>query len=127
MNDCSVFGKLSCGNSVRLLVVCLLIVCVGEVWSLDEAERVVILANADDPDSMKIANYYAAQRNIPSENIIALPLSKAETISLREYVDSLHNPLLNTLIENEWVRAVKAREPDLWGRERVSVGLHRIS
>lgn len=113
----------------RLLIVCLTIIFIGtgEGRSLNEVENVVVLANASDTDSIEIANYYALQRGIPLANIIALPMPTKETISVREYVDTLHNPLLNALIEKEWVRAVKAREPDFTGRERVSVGIHRVS
>ena len=99
----------------------------GDVRSSSEAEHVVVLANANDPNSIKIANHYIRKRGIPQANIIALPMSKKETISVREYVSSLHNPLLNALIEKKWIRAVKVREPDFMGRERVSVGLHNIS
>ena len=114
---------------LRLLIVCLIgiLTLAEELWSSDEAKAVVVLANTNDPDSLEIANYYAEKRGIPATNIIDLPMSTKETISVREYVDKLHNPLLNALIEKEWVRAVKAREPDFTGRERVSVGLHRIS
>ncbi len=127
MNDYSAFGNLSFGKGVRSIFACLLIVWVGKVWSLDEAGHVVILANANDPESVEIANHYAGKRNIPAVNIIALPMPDKETISLREYVEFLHNPLLNVLIQKEWVHAVKAKEWDFTGRERVSVGLHRIS
>ena len=99
----------------------------GKLWATREAAKVVVLANADDPNSLEIAEHYIRQRGIPSANIIALPMPMKETISVREYVDTLHNPLLNILIEKEWVRVVKTRNPDIQGRERVSVGVHDIS
>lgn len=113
----------------RLLVVCFVgaFTPVKESWSLEEAQNVVVLANADDPDSLEIASYYVKKRGIPSANIIALPLPVEETISVSDYVNTLHNPLLNALIQQEWVRAVKAREPDFMGRERIAAGLHTIS
>lgn len=114
------------GKIFRLSIVCFL-TGIGNLWSVDEASRVVILANSDDPGSLEIADYYADKRSIPAANIISLPMSDKETISLREYVDTLHNPLLNALVEKGWLRAVKAQELDFIGRELVSVGLHKIS
>lgn len=113
----------------RLLIVCLAVNFLGtaKAWSSDEVESVVVLANSNDSGSVEIANYYAEKRGIPPANIIALPMPKKETISVPSYVDAIHNPLLNTLIEKGWVRAVKAQEPDFTGRERVSVGIHRMS
>ena len=96
-------------------------------WSANEVKDVVVLVNSRYSDSIEIANYYVKQRGIPQSNIIALPMPTRETISVREYVNTLHNPLLNALIEKKWVRVVKASEPDRMGRERVLVGLHRIS
>jgi len=116
-------------HTLRLFICCVvLFVMSGALWSAaDEADSVVILANSNDPGSLETANYYAQQREIPAANIIALPMPNKETISLREYVDTVHNPLLNRLIDQEWVRAVKARTPDKIGRERASVGIHTIS
>jgi uncharacterized protein (TIGR03790 family) len=112
-----------------LLIACLtsFFIGTGEGWAVSEVEKVVVLANTNDAGSIEIANYYVRQRGIPPTNIIALPMPTQETMSLREYVDTLHNPLLNALIERDWVRVVKTREPDFIGRERVSVGLHTIS
>ena len=100
---------------------------VEDSWSFEEVESVVVLANANDPDSLAIANYYAKKRGIPQENIIALPLPIEETISVSDYVVVLHNPLLDVLIQKEWVRAVKDVKPDFMGRKRIVAGLHSIS
>lgn len=99
----------------------------GVGWSSGEIESVIILANARDTSSVEIAKYYARQRGIPNANIIALAMPTRETISVREYVNTIHNPLLDVLIKKNWVRVVRAQEPDFTGRERVSVGIHRIS
>ncbi|MFT4901472.1 MAG: hypothetical protein ACI81V_000745 [Lentimonas sp.] len=91
-----------------------------------EASGVVILVNATDASSVELGEYYAARRGIPPENIIALELSSAETISLREYVDTIHNPLLHVLLEKGWIDGVKSSEPDGLGREGMAVALHSI-
>ncbi len=116
-------------NTVRLLIAYLIVNFAGtqKTWSSDEVKSVVVLANSNDAGSVEIANYYAEKRSIPLENVIALPMPTRETISVRKYVDELHNPLLNALIEKGWVRVAKAREPDSIGRGRVLAGIHRIS
>ena len=92
-----------------------------------EVERVVVLANANDSGSVEIAQYYAQQRGIPAANIIALKMPQTETVTVSEFVAEVYNPLLNALIQQGWMRAVKASAPDLAGRERVAVATHRIS
>ena len=113
----------------RFLIVCLAgtLAGIGEVWSSGEAESVVVLANASDAESVEIANYYASKRGIPLANVIALPMPVKETISVREYLDMLHNPLLEILIKKKWVKGVRARRPDFTGREGVIVGFHNMS
>lgn len=112
----------------RLLATLLIVLFAGvEGRSATEVENVVVLANANDADSIEIANYYVRRRGISPANIIALPMPTSETVSVRKYVDALHNPLLNALIEKEWIHVVKSRKPDLTGRQRVSVGTHKIS
>ncbi|MEO0510956.1 MAG: TIGR03790 family protein [Verrucomicrobiota bacterium] len=96
------------------------------VSSDPDAESVVVLVNSSDPESVAIGDYYAKRRGIPSENIIGLKMPKAETIGIREYVETISNPLLNELLEREWISAVKSPQLDAYGRERLSVVVHRI-
>lgn len=95
--------------------------------SANEAERVVILANSNVPESMEVARYYASSRSIPKENIVTLPMPEAETVSVRDYVDTIYNPLLAKLNNNGWVKGVRSRSADPVGRRRMSVALHSIS
>lgn len=95
--------------------------------SNDEARRVIIVANENVASSIEVAEYYADQRGIPKENIIQLPLSRAETITIEEYVRTLHNPLLARLLEDEWIKGIQAKGPDAIGRDRLTVGVHTIS
>ncbi|MFP4261041.1 MAG: TIGR03790 family protein [Opitutales bacterium] len=91
-----------------------------------EAESVVIVVNANDPDSLAIGSYYSQQRGIPEENIVALDAPTEETISLRTYVDQIHNPLLNKLMERGWITGVKQAGKDRYGRERLIAVVHKI-
>ena len=95
----------------------------GEV----DAESVIIVVNRNDPDSLSIGRYYAEQRSIPEANMIALDAPTEETISLQDYVDRIHNPLLNELLLREWIDGLKATERDDYGRERLALAIHRIS
>jgi len=91
-----------------------------------EADSVVIVVNGNDPDSIAIGEHYAERRAIPPENIVRLKTSTEETISLAEYVETVSNPLLDALLDREWISGVKSAEKDRYGRERLSVAVHRI-
>ena len=90
------------------------------------AEEMVIVVNRNDPDSLFIGQHYARQRGIPESRIVHLSAPIKETISIAEYVNTVANPLLNALLENEWVKGVKAGSKDVYGRERLSVSIHSI-
>ena len=90
------------------------------------AEEMVIVVNRNDPDSLSIGQHYARQRDIPESRIVHLSAPIKETISIAEYVNTVANPLLNALLENEWVKGVKAGSKDVYGRERLSVSIHSI-
>jgi uncharacterized protein (TIGR03790 family) len=91
-----------------------------------DSAAVVILVNKDDPDSVAIGHYYAEARGIPDGNIIELAMPKQETISLRQFVDEINNPLLDKLMDEGWVSGVKAAQKDGYGRKRLSVAIHNI-
>lgn len=108
----------------RLLCLCLLIPFVG-IASV-EPERVVIVANANLSESVALAEFYAEQRGIPKANIIALPMPTDETIALRDFVDTVFNPLRSALIEADWIRGVSRNVKDRYGREEALIVNHRI-
>lgn len=91
------------------------------------AARVVVLANSDDPDSVALAEYYAAARNVPRENIIALPMSRSETISWSEFVTTLWEPLEAELVRRRWIDAIRMQLTDTLGRTKYAVSGHRIA
>ena len=71
-----------------------------------EAAHVVVVVNANDSGSTEIAKYYTEQRGIPKANIIALEMPTKETVTVREFVDTIYNPLLNALIEKGWKKRI---------------------
>lgn len=93
----------------------------------DGFARVLILANQSDPDSLAIARHYAAVRHVPLENIIALPLSSAETIGWPEFIATLWQPLLDVLVNAGWVDAVPMAMTDGVGRRTYGAHSHRIA
>lgn len=91
------------------------------------ATRVVILANSNDPDSLRVAHHYAEVRAVPFENIIALPLARVETISWPEFIRSIWNPLETELVQRKWIDAVPMDLADGVGRKKYFVSGHRIA
>lgn len=90
------------------------------------ADEMVVVINRNDPDSLAIGQYYARQRGIPESNIVQLSAPTEETITIAQYAETVANPLLNALLENEWVKGVKDGSKDRYGRERLSVSVHSI-
>lgn len=95
--------------------------------SEDLAARVVILANRDDADSVRIARHYAAVRSVPEANIVALPLPSTETITWREFIAAVWTPLLDELVRTGWVDAVPMALSDAIGRRKYAPSGHRIA
>jgi uncharacterized protein (TIGR03790 family) len=93
----------------------------------DAAARVVIVANAREPESVALAAFYAEQRGIPAANIIALPMPQADTVTWREFVDQIQLPLQDKLVGQGWIGGLPTTLADALGRRRRSITGHRIS
>jgi len=91
------------------------------------AEQVVLLVNANDKDSLRIARHYAAARGVPETNIVSLPLSREETISWEDFVGTLWQPLQDELVRRGWIDALQSRRLDPAGRRKVAASGHSIS
>jgi uncharacterized protein (TIGR03790 family) len=100
-----------------------------QVWADENAleKRVVILANASSEDSLTLARHYAKKREIPVENIVALPMTMAETVSWREFVDTVYQPLQDELVARGWIEATGSALKDSVGRKKYAILGHRIS
>ena len=98
----------------------------GKAAEENLAARVVLLANSEDPDSLRVARHYAEVRGVPQENIIALKLPLAESITWREFVVTLWEPLLDELIRAKWLDAIPMALTDPVGRRKLAVHGHRI-
>ncbi|HWA87823.1 MAG TPA: TIGR03790 family protein [Opitutus sp.] len=93
----------------------------------DLAARVVVLANRDDADSMRIAQHYVAARGVPAANIVALPMPQAETITWKEFIGEIWEPLEAELVRRGWIDAIKMDLVDPIGRTKYAVSGCRIS
>lgn len=93
----------------------------------DLAASVVILANARQPDSVRLAEFYAGKRGVPAANIIALPLPEAEDITWREFIDQVYQPLQDELYHRGWLEGTATSLLDKLGRRRYAFTGHRLS
>src|SRR5438067_590355 len=80
------------------------------------ATRVIVLANSDDPDSLRVARHYAEMRGVPAVNVIALKLPPTESVSWREFIVTLWEPLLAELVRTKWIDAIPMIARDALGR-----------
>ena len=91
------------------------------------AERVIIVANANQPDSLALAEAYADARGIPRGNIAALPMSGAEAVDWPTFTREIFNPLQAWLLAHHWLDAIPMDLHDEAGRRKLVVSGHRIS
>ncbi len=110
-------------------VFCTLVVAGGidDSSRSDLANRVVVLANASDPESVRLAHYYVEKRGVPVGNIVALPMSSAETTSWPEFIGTIYQPLQDALVAKGWIDAFPTTMTDNIGRKRYGISGHRIS
>lgn len=90
------------------------------LWAIPP-ERVLILANSDLDQSVALAEFYSEARNIPAENIIALPMSDEETISISRYVRTILEPLRDELLAGNWLEGTLSEERDRYHRRNITV------
>ena len=93
----------------------------------DGAAGVVLVTNSADPDSQRIAEYYALRRGVPVENIISLEMPKQETITWREFVLMVWQPLQDELVNRGWIDSVAMSLHDEYGRRKMAFSGHNMS
>lgn len=72
----------------------------AEVTGVEKS--VVVIYNSAMPESKSVANHYADIRNIPENHLIGLELSKEETISRKDFNETLHDPLFQIFKDREF-------------------------
>lgn len=93
----------------------------------DPANRVVILANSSQPDSVDLARHYAARRGVPAANIVALPMPAEETIGWDAFIATVFQPAQDALVSRGWIDAIDTSLKDPLGRKRYAVGRTRLT
>jgi uncharacterized protein (TIGR03790 family) len=104
-----------------------LLVGVASARADDLAARVIVLANRDEPESVRLAEYYAAKRGVPKGNIIALNMPITETVGWRVFLDTLFNPFQAELVKRGWIDAIGMELSDAVGRKKYVISGHKIS
>src|ERR1035438_1423776 len=62
-------------------------------WADDLAQRVVIVYNAEDPDSKPLADYYARKRGVPTNQICEISIPVSDTISRKQFNEKIRDPI----------------------------------
>jgi uncharacterized protein (TIGR03790 family) len=91
------------------------------------ADRVVIVANSDAPDSVAVALHYAQVRGVPSANVIALRMPVSETITWKEFVATIWQPLEDELVKRSWIDGIAMDLFDDVGRRKYAISGHKIA
>lgn len=95
---------------LRLLAVACCLVSIGQT-SFARADLrphdVAILANANSPESLAVAHYYAARRDIPATHIIPLDLPFRDILTRREYEDLVVIPLRRALEDRKLSSSIR--------------------
>jgi uncharacterized protein (TIGR03790 family) len=75
------------------------LVCGGALCSraANPGDEVIIVYNIRVPESKEVADYYAARRHVPANQIFGFPLSTNEDMSRMEFHDALQQPLAQGL------------------------------
>lgn len=112
---------------IGLLLAVAALFAAGGASGSGPADRVVIVANSEAPDSVAIAQHYARARGVPAANIIALRMPVSETISWRDFISAVWQPLEDKLVDNGWIDAIKMDLFDDVGRRKYAISGHRIA
>jgi uncharacterized protein (TIGR03790 family) len=113
--------------ALGLIAAVLLFASAGTASGSGLADRVIVVANSNAPDSLAIARHYAEVRGVPPANIIALGMPVAETITWREFVASIWQPLEDELVGKGWIDAIAMNLHDDVGRRKYAVSGQKIA
>jgi uncharacterized protein (TIGR03790 family) len=67
------------------------------------ADHLLVVYNANDPDSKGLAEYYASQRLIPEERVLAISCPLAEEITRAQFDDTIRAPIVSYLCQKNWM------------------------
>ncbi len=85
-----------------MLAVCLAVIAAPTFVFALEPSQILIIANSDVNESLRLAQYYCGKRAVPAGNILKIPLGRelAEQISRQDYVNNLAAAVRKELTQN---------------------------
>ena len=96
---------------MKLSLVILGIVCFVscEVATALEPNEILVVANGNIQESMRLADYYCVKRKVPKDRILALSLGSelSDTIERQDYEQKLAGPIRSELIASGFVGKIK--------------------
>jgi uncharacterized protein (TIGR03790 family) len=123
----AIISRIACKQAPTGLLVAFALTFPPSLRADDLSDRLVILANARQPESVALAKFYAGQRGVPEANIIALPLPEAESITWRQFIDQVWQPLQDELYRRDWIEGTASELLDRFGRRRFALTGHGMS
>ena len=70
--------------------------------SINEGDSVVLVYNRNLPESLAVAEHYAARRSVPRDHLVGLDLPETESMTRESYERLLETPLLARFRDQEW-------------------------
>ena len=62
------------------------------------SDQIVVLVNANEPESVALGRFYCSRRNVPQNNLVALDLPTSDSISSEDYDEKLLRPLRKAIL-----------------------------
>lgn len=85
----------------------------------NQGQFVLVVANRNVPDSVKIARYYAERRGVPKEQICLLDCPPTEVVTRAEYTKTIETPIREFMEKQGLIR----REPVITKGDEARTGL----
>jgi len=73
-----------------------------------QPEEVLVVGNADSPDSVSLARFYAAARMIPQRNIVLVKTTTRPEISHQDYHTRIKRPIIQAMLERRLVGHIRS-------------------
>lgn len=90
----------------QLFIIALLLSSPWSVHALEPSE-VMVIANSNVSDSVKLARYYMEQRGIPKENLISVETTSKETCSRNDFNEEIAGPIREFLYKRQGGKDVR--------------------
>lgn len=102
---------------MKFFIVAIFCVLAADVLALVNPEKVYLVVNDNDPDSMSIAQTYCRLRDVPMENILVFSMPSSGFVSRKTYFEQVESPIIRKLIKKGAIKAIDTESKDAFGRE----------